>query len=134
MTDRTPVIRWDDKREAAPRDSGQWACSDRGWLFADGEKLCLGFYLDYGPDHYRSPHRFCRGACECELSEPGHVLAVAVITDPYMENRSRWCETIEQAKVWIDANHRLNPKPDPAVALPPPPPPLQLWIVVHTRA
>ena len=88
---------WKIHEAVAPRRSLRWAVSDRGWLFAGSEDKARGYYLDYGPDHYRSPHEYCRGACECRDSQAGNVLAVVV--SPKRE--SRWLETTHAARQWI---------------------------------
>jgi len=95
-----------------------WAASIRGWLFARTttkdwpnverkgigwiEPNSLGNYLDYGPNHYRSPHEYCtEGACRCRLSQPGNIHCVAYGLG------CRYVETVEQAKAWIEEQVRL---------------------------
>jgi hypothetical protein len=89
------------------------AASSRGWLFRPGETRSLGFYLDYGPNHYRSPHSITRPSdgkvltfCEpssdratevCPSHQPGSVLAVVV------DGPSRYVETVEDARRWIES-------------------------------
>lgn len=102
---------WDDYSAMAPYSSEHWASSDRGWLFVEGFESSLGNYLDYGPDHYRSPHDYCQdGKCTCALSFPGSVHAVRY---PKAKPGNEWsfvhgpCEaryfpTVEQAKAWIE--------------------------------
>jgi hypothetical protein len=87
-----------------------WTPRRENWLF-DGGEVSAGFYPDYGLDHYRSPHQrtyadgrtdvYCsdqRPCCDCQ---PGNVLAV--VTQP---GASRYFETVEQARAWIEANGR----------------------------
>jgi len=95
--------RWDDYTAAASRRSNRWATTDRGWLFAGD--VCLGHYLDYGPDHYRSPHEYCRdGSCNCRESQPGNIHCVAMSGNPDNNGPrlSRYVETIEDAHRWIE--------------------------------
>jgi hypothetical protein len=72
----------------------------RGWLYA-GE-VCVGNYLDYGPDHYRSPHEYCRGACHCWLAQPGNIHAVRYPGGPGTANQWSYFETIGQAREYIE--------------------------------
>jgi hypothetical protein len=97
-------MKWDDHTPTARRSSARWAASARGWLFVGtGEgRRALGNYLDYGPDHYRSPHEYCGEVCRCAVSQPGSVHAVSSVT-----SRSRYCETVEQAKAWIESEATL---------------------------
>lgn len=76
------------------RDGTSRACATtpRGWLHS-GE-IVVGFYLDYGPGHYRSRER---RACE-----PGNVLAVRYPAGPGNATRSRYVETVEQAREWVE--------------------------------
>jgi hypothetical protein len=64
-------MRWDEPAQAT---------SPRGWLMTGG--TCAGFYLDYGPDHYRSPHDYCRPEQLCPQCQPGNVLAVRYPAGP----------------------------------------------------
>jgi hypothetical protein len=86
--------RWDEYSPSAPHSSDRWATTARGWLFAGNQSR--GFYLDYGDQHHRSPHEYCRGECHCRLSQPGNILAV--IND----GASRYVETVEQAKKFVE--------------------------------
>jgi hypothetical protein len=89
-------IHWDCYERAAKFESARWAVTDRGWLFIGGHPSA-GNYLDYGPDHYRSGHEYCRGDCTCRLSQPGNVHAVVYGIG------SRYFETVDQAKAWIES-------------------------------
>lgn len=88
------------------RRTGGWdePKADRGWLFAPGTEYgqnALGYYLDYGPDHYRTPHEYCGDyECTCSLAQPGHVLAVACHSTDHGP-AYRYFESTEQAKRWI---------------------------------
>ena len=79
------------------------AVTPRGWLHrADG--VTVGFYLDYGPDHYRSPHEYCQPDHPCRDCQPGDVLAVRYLNGPGTEPRaSAWAETIAQAREFVAA-------------------------------
>ena len=91
---------WHTHEANAPHRSARWAMSDRGWLFVGKEELCRGHYLDYGQDHYRSPHQYCCDTCHCELSRPGKVHAVCVKT-----KESSYFQTVAQAKTWIESKN-----------------------------
>ena len=94
---------WDDYKAVAPRSSDRWASSDRGWLFAGGENRAIGHYLDYGANHYRSGHEYCRAECTCERSQPGHVHAVVCSKlEGIGAEAWRYFETVEHAKEWIE--------------------------------
>lgn len=90
------------------------AVTPRGWLFGgELEGTSLGFYLDYGSEHYRSPHEmtregdgrvlvFCdpesdRATRVCRQHQPGNILAVVV------DGPSRYVETVEDARRWIES-------------------------------
>ena len=91
---------WDEYTDKVRRSSTRWAVSDRGWLFAaDRSNGSLGFYLDYGPDHYRSPHAYCRDTQKCPTCEPGSVLAVACASDTWQHH---WFPTIAEARAWLE--------------------------------
>ena len=91
MTDQMTGQRWDEPAGAA---------SPRGWLHRAG--TCVGFYLDYGPDHYRSPHEYCQPGRECRDCQPGNVLAVRYPNGPGAEPRtSAWVETVAQAREFV---------------------------------
>ena len=88
-------------------------CEDRGWLLPAGwtpGTSTLGNYLDYGPDHYRSGHEYCQpGICTCRLSQPGNVHAVfyaAALLHQQGPHPSRYCRTIFDAIMWIEAKAR----------------------------
>ena len=107
---------WDDC--SPDKRARHWAASIRGWLFAltpvhdwpnvkrDGigwtEPSSLGNYLDYGPDHYRSPHEYCHeNRCTCRLSQPGNIHCVVSGV-----NGGHYVETVADAKAWIEEQVR----------------------------
>lgn len=99
-------------REANARVTGGWnePQPDRGWLFAPNTEYpgsSLGNYLDYGPNHYRSGHEYCglEGGCICRLRQPGNVHAIVYVG---RGAKSRYFETIGEAKTWIEAEARKN--------------------------
>jgi hypothetical protein len=94
---------WDEPADAA---------SPRGWLHRGD--LVVGFYLDYGPEHYRTGHTteiypgtivsFCQPEAgrPCRECQPGNVLAVRYPGGPGTEPRdSRWAETVELAREFV---------------------------------
>jgi hypothetical protein len=79
------------------------ATSPRGWLCNPGVQLCEGFYLDYGPDHYRSPHEYCGGPSDlCRECQPGNILAVHVGGNYEARRSHRWCESVDEARSWLE--------------------------------
>ena len=87
-------IVWDEPTQAA---------SARGWLMRDG--VCVGFYLDYGPEHYRSPHGYDRSAQGhlCRDCQPGSILACRYPNGPGEEPReSRYVETVGEARGYVE--------------------------------
>ena len=85
---------FDTYTSAAPQDSGQWATSDRGWLYiedADGAVRVRGYYLSYGD----LPHR------------PAFVLAMAydsagpVDYAVHSHYRNKDCANVEEARAWL---------------------------------
>lgn len=82
---------WDDYSAKAKKRSDRWAATDRGWFYAGtgDSRITLGHYLDYGPNHYRSP--------ESREAQPGNVHAVSCTSG------SHYFETVAQAKAWIEA-------------------------------
>lgn len=85
----------------------------RGWLKVDG--MCVGFYLDYGNGHYRSPHSqvlgtingmrevvFCQPGRLCPTCQPGNILACRYPAGPCTTNESRYFETIAEAREWVE--------------------------------
>lgn len=95
-------------------DEPAGATSPRGWLH--NREMCVGFYLDYGPGHYRSPHSeilntingpiervWCKPRDLCPTCQPGNILAVRYPNGPGSEPRtSRYFETIEESRAWIE--------------------------------
>jgi hypothetical protein len=76
--------------------------SPRGWLWNDALNACVGNYLDYGADHYRSPHDYCRAGSLCRDCQPGNVHAVRYPDGPRSGRREwRYFETIAEAREWI---------------------------------
>lgn len=93
---------WDNYTPAASRRSNRWATSARGWLWDGESESSLGNYLDYGPQHYRSPHQYCApGRCDCRESQPGDIHCIVYARAGY-PLRSRYVETVEQAREWIE--------------------------------
>lgn len=87
-----PVSKWDEP---------EGAVTPRGWL-RQGE-TCVGHYLDYGPDHYRSQHEYCRPDDLCRECQPGNVHAVRYPDGPGSEPReSGYFETIDQARQFVE--------------------------------
>lgn len=97
--------KWADYSASKRRSSNRWASTDRGWFYgADG--FTRGHYLDYGPEHYRSPHEYCRGRCDCRESQPGNVHAVRfarVDEHSTCGHESRYFPTVAEARAWIEA-------------------------------
>lgn len=98
------ITLWRVYRADVPRSSDEWSSTDRGWLFEthgspDREDwTCLGHYLDYGRDHYRSPHEYCSpDGCTCRRSQPGNVHAVVTRGD----RPARYFRTPAEARAWI---------------------------------
>lgn len=81
----------------------------RGWYWpkgttAPGRTTCAGHYLDYGPTHWRCDDR--------QALEPGHIHCVVLSHLTGRAFGSRYVETVEQARAWIEqeavkAGHRL---------------------------
>ena len=101
---KTTVIAWDEPAGAA---------SPRGWLHMD--ETCVGFYLDYGPGHYRTEHSsvlstingplvrvWCQPGRECRDCQPGDVLAVRYPGGPGTQKSSRYFVTAAEAREWIE--------------------------------
>lgn len=100
----SPENGWDEPKDAA---------SPRGWLRKNGH--CVGDYLDYGPDHYRSPHgecvpnnpftdyiTYCTPERLCRECQPGNVLAMRFPAGPGTAMESRYVETISEARQFIE--------------------------------
>jgi len=94
-------------------DEPAGATTPRGWLLA-GE-MCTGFYLTYGPGHYRSPHSsilntingplervWCQPGHECRECQPGDILAVRYPGGPGTQTSSRYFETVAEARKWVE--------------------------------
>lgn len=91
-------------------DEPEGAITPRGWYWptgstTPGRTMCAGHYLDYGPDHRRFDNR--------QAQEPGHVHCVVLSDLTGRAFRSRYVETVEQARAWIEqeapkAGHRLT--------------------------
>ena len=88
----TSVITWDEPAGCT---------TPRGWLRVDG--TCVGNYLDYGPEHYRSPHAYCQPDRLCPDCQPGSVHAVRYPGGPgSTPHDSRYFETIAEARGWVE--------------------------------
>lgn len=99
-----PVTRWDEPAQAS---------SPRGWLHV-GE-LVVGFYLAYGPEHYRYAHDAYPRQCEsgawdpCRECQPGNVLAVRYPDGPGSEGkRSRYVETVAEARAYVESGELVT--------------------------
>lgn len=109
-----PKIEWIENRKAywelsGPSFAGTFATTDRGWLFAaDGTPL--GNFVDYGSDHYRSGHEYCREICACRNSSPGNIHAVLTPNNCTGESgvHFRYCATIAEAKAFIANGERYR--------------------------
>ena len=88
---QTAVIAWEEP---------EGCTTPRGWLRVNG--TCVGNYLDYGPEHYRSPHQYCRPDHLCPDCQPGTVHAVRYPAGPGTPCESRYFETITEAREWIE--------------------------------
>ena len=102
---KTTVITWDEPAGAT---------TPRGWLHTD--EMCVGFYLTYGPGHYRAPHSsvlntingpivrvWCQPGHECRDCQPGDILAVRYPNGPgSTPHDSRYFETVTEARGWIE--------------------------------
>ena len=65
----------------------------------------VGFYLDYGPDHYRSPHEYCQPGNLCRDCQPGNVLAIRYPGGPGTAFEWRYVETLDQARRYVQTGH-----------------------------
>lgn len=86
----------------------------RGWLHT--REHCVGFYLDYGPEHYRTPHAselntingplmrvWCRPGDLCRTCQPGNILACRYPSGPGEEPReSRYVVTVAEARRYVE--------------------------------
>jgi hypothetical protein len=92
--------------------------SPRGWLRNGG--TCVGFYLDYGPEHYRTGHEteiypgkvvsFCQPdqSRPCKECQPGNILAVRYPDGPRSEDKtSRYVQTITAARFWVQTGREV---------------------------
>jgi hypothetical protein len=95
----------------------------RGWLHSTAiadtynrpEGACVGNYLDYGPDHYRTGHEteiypgkvvsFCQPDKLCRDCQPGNVHSMRYPDGPRSDGPREWryFETVTQARAWIEA-------------------------------
>jgi len=92
---KTISITWDEPAGCA---------TPRGWLL--NGPYCVGNYLDYGPDHYRSPHEYCQPGRLCPDCQPGNVHAVRYPDGPNGAPRaSRYFETVAEARQWIETGN-----------------------------
>ena len=88
----TDVIAWEEP---------EGCTTPRGWLRVNG--TCVGNYLDYGPEHYRSPHEYCQPDRLCPDCQPGDILAVRYPNGPgTTPHDSRYFESIAEAREWTD--------------------------------
>ena len=95
-----PVQIWDEPATAN---------TPRGWLKrkVSGGTIYLGFYLDYGPDHYRSPHKYwCTERQPCSECQPGTILASRYW--PGEAEASRYVTTIEAARAFVETPCRTS--------------------------
>ena len=95
-------------------DEPEGATTPRGWLKVNG--TCTGFYLDYGPGHYRTEHSsilatingpiervWCQPGRECRECQPGDILAVRYPNGPgSTPHDSRYFESIAGAREWTE--------------------------------
>ena len=104
-------------------DEPAGAHTPRGWLhdarlpdtYGRPRGAAIGFYLDYGPDHYRPEHasmintvngpmlrQWCQPGHECRDCQPGNILAVRYPNGPSTDPQtSRYVETIGQAREYV---------------------------------
>jgi hypothetical protein len=92
-------------------DEPAQASSPRGWLHSGA--LVVGFYLDYGPEHYRAGHdsdvggrvvSFCTADSPCRDCQPGNVLAVRYPAGPgTADRRSRYVVTVADARAYVES-------------------------------
>jgi hypothetical protein len=87
----TTIGRWDEPEQAS---------TARGWLKSE-QGICVGFYLDYGPDHYRSGHEYCSESRPCPECQPGTVLACSYPGGPGSKTVSAYCETVADARRFV---------------------------------
>jgi hypothetical protein len=101
----TSTMVWDEPAQAS---------SPRGWLHLGS--LVTGFYLDYGPDHYRTEHAstvgtvngprlvtWCKPERQCRECQPGNILAVRYPAGPGTATRSRYVETVAEARAYVES-------------------------------
>ena len=99
--DSTTFYGWHDYAPNVPSSSDAWASTARGWLWNHSESS-VGNYCDYGVDHYRSGHEYCKpGKCDCRQSNPGNIHCIVYRGTDGMQH-SRYVETVEQAHEWIE--------------------------------
>jgi hypothetical protein len=91
-------------------DEPAGAASPRGWLHVSG--TVTGFYLDYGPDHYRASHQtdagggglsgsVSRTTCAGSASQ-GTSWPSATRDGPGTSTTSRYTETIAGARQFVE--------------------------------
>jgi hypothetical protein len=104
------------KQASVTWDEPAGAASPRGWLHTGGGN-CVGFYLDYGPGHYRSEHVsvlntingpiervWCKPGDLCRDCQPGNILAVRYPGGPGSTPRdSAYFETASAARDWVES-------------------------------
>lgn len=92
-------LTWDEFAAAAPRDSGHWATSDRGWASeTPTARVSCASYVDYttaSPDYFSGP----------DLTKPISVIAYHLYVDDNGLCQStrvgeEWVATIAEAKAW----------------------------------
>lgn len=96
-----------------PSFPGTFAASDRGWYF-DKDGKPLGNFVQYGEHHYRSPHEYCNDVCKCAQSNPGTIHCVlSEGNDSGPGLHYRYCETIAEAKAFIEGGQRFDAPANP---------------------
>src|SRR5262249_36315544 len=121
-TGRTITMTNDGHRPPA-WDEPEGAVSPRGWLKRDG--TTAGFYLDYGPDHYRSPHgetrsdgryvQYCHPDRLCPECQPRSILAVRYPDGPGTDSTSRYVETIAEARRYVETGEDVTRQTEPGL-------------------
>ena len=92
--DVKPTFSWDEPKGAT---------TPRGWLFSNKLNSCVANYLDYGSDHYRSPHEYCQPNRPCKDCQPGNIHVTVYRLGAHVTSfGSRYCETISEARAWAE--------------------------------